>query len=113
MLYEVITNLTNNSYMCFGGQGVFCDGDAGVDLMQLFVSVGYAKKDGALSWGIAPTLAVQTFAAEGLGLFGDFGMSSDPDHLSDNGHDYSMGFGLRAGLQYEVNPQFSLGISVV
>jgi len=106
-------NLTNTSYMCsmYGGQGVFCDGDAGVDLMQLFVSVGYAKKDGALSWGIAPTLAVQTFAAKGISTFGDFDMSSDLDHLSDNGHDYSTGFGLRAGLQYEVNPQFSLGIS--
>lgn len=102
-------SLANTSPGCAGGPGVFCGGEAGVDLNQLFVSVAYAKKDGALSWGIAPTLAVQSFAAKGLGAFAP--MSVDPAHLTNMGHDISWGVGLRAGVQYEVSPQLTLGIS--
>ena len=58
------------------GAGVFCGGNAGVDLMQAFLSVDYARRMGNVSFGIAPTLAVQRFAARGLGAFAGF--SSDP-----------------------------------
>ncbi len=104
-------SLANTSPGCAGGPGVFCGGEAGVDLNQLFLSVTYARKDGAFSWGVAPTLAVQSFAAKGLGMFGLMGFSNDPTKLSNNGHDVSYGLGLRAGVQYEISPQLTLGLS--
>ncbi|MGD9916713.1 MAG: OmpP1/FadL family transporter [Paenirhodobacter sp.] len=94
---------------CGGGTGVFCAGKAGVNLEQLFVSVGYAKKEGNFSWGVAPTLAVQAFSARGLAAFST--MSVNPAKLTNNGTDISTGFGLRAGFQYEVTPQVAFGLS--
>lgn len=93
-----------------GCGSVFCAGPAGVDLMQLFLSVTYAGRTGNLSWGIAPTIAVQSFEATGLAAFA--GQSVSPGNLSDNGHEISTGVGLRAGLSYEINPQLSLGATV-
>lgn len=84
-----------------GGSGVFCGGEAGVNLTQLFISATYAQKLGRFSWGIAPTLAVQSFSAEGLAAMGITAVK----------HDYSSGFGLRAGMQYELTPQLTLGLS--
>ncbi|EEW24535.1 OmpP1/FadL family transporter [Rhodobacter ferrooxidans] len=94
---------------CGGGSGVYCGGAAGVDLTQLFLSVAYARKDGALSWGIAPVVAVQAFKAKGLAAFG--AISSDPTSLSNNGLDWSYGIGLRAGLIYELSSAVSFGLS--
>lgn len=94
---------------CGGGTGVFCAGPAGVDLSQLFISLGYARKSGPLSWGIAPTLAVQRFSAEGLAAFTP--MSVDGANLTNNGAEFSTGFGLRAGIQYEVSPTLTVGLS--
>lgn len=84
-----------------GGSGVFCGGKAGVDLTQLFVSATYAQRSGRFSWGISPTLAVQGFSARGLGAFG----------VSAEGLDISSGGGLRAGVQYQINEQLTLGLS--
>lgn len=91
------------------GAGVFCGGDAGVDLMQGFVSVDYARRIGRFSFGIAPTLAIQRFDARGLGAFSLYSM--DPTSLTDNGYDWSVGGGLRAGIQFDVTSQFRLGLS--
>lgn len=102
--YDAVPNAN-----CGGGTGVFCGGASGVDLTQLFVSVTYAQKLGRLSYGIAPTLAVQAFEAKGLAAFS--GISVDPTALTDNGYDYSTGLGLRVGLQYEVSDQLTLGLS--
>ncbi|OOY03892.1 MULTISPECIES: outer membrane protein transport protein [unclassified Thioclava] len=94
-----------------GDSGIFCDGKAGVDLMQMFVSVGYGRKDGNFSWGIAPTFAAQRFAARGLNpaLFGP--MTTDASNFSGRGYDISTGFGLRAGLKYEISPQVTVGVA--
>ena len=94
---------------CGGGSGVFCGGAAGGDLSQLFLSFTYARKTGNISWGIAPTIVGQRFKAYGLGAFA--GISAHPGALSGNGYDYSMGYGLRAGLQAQLTPQLSFGIS--
>ncbi len=94
---------------CGGGAGVFCAGPAGVDLSQLFISVGYAQQSGTVRWGLAPTLALQAFEANGLGAFST--ASASPANLTDNGHDYSMGIGLRGGVQIEATPQLTLGLS--
>lgn len=92
-----------------GCGSVYCGGQAGVDLMQLFVSATYAQKMGALSFGISPTLAVQRFEATGLGAFA--GISVDPANLTDNGYDLSYGFGLRAGIEVELSPTFRVGLA--
>ena len=92
-----------------GCGSVFCGGPAGVDLNQLFISATYARKIGNLSYGVAPTIAVQAFKAEGLGAFS--AISVAPGSLTDNGYDWAFGVGLRAGLQYEVSPTVRVGVS--
>ncbi|MBU6299477.1 MAG: outer membrane protein transport protein [Alphaproteobacteria bacterium] len=94
-----------------GYSGVFCGGKAGVNLNQMFVSAGYAWKSGALSLGIAPTLVMQMFSANGLALFGMYGLSSDPTNLSDRGISYSYGGGVRAGAIWAVTPNLRLAVS--
>ncbi len=74
---------------------------AGIDLSQLFISATYAGTSGDLSWGIAPTLAIQTFKGEGLGGFGVLGVDRD----------WSYGGGLRAGITYKMSPVLTLGLS--
>jgi len=95
-----------------GMPGTFGDGTAGVDLAQLFIATTYSQKiSDKASWGISGILVYQTFEAEGLGNFGAFGFSSDPDNLTDNGEDTSTGFGVRLGIQGEVSPGITLGVS--
>jgi len=94
---------------CGGGSGVFCGGASGVDLMQAFISVDYARQTGPVKIGIAPTLAVQRFQAKGLGAFA--GSSADAANLTDNGFDYSLGGGLRAGIEIEAMPGLRFGLS--
>lgn len=92
-----------------GCGSVYCSGSAGVDLTQLFVSLGYARRDGIVDWGIAPTLAVQRFAAKGLGAFS--GISVRPDRLTDRDAEMSYGLGLRLGAQVQVTPTLRLGVA--
>jgi long-chain fatty acid transport protein len=88
--------------------GTFGDGVAGVDLSQLFLSTTYSRKITATSsFGISGLIAYQRFEAKGLGNFAGF--SSDPDNLSDHGHDDSTGFGVRIGFQAEITPGFRVG----
>lgn len=110
-------NMTNTTGAClapppfgFGGQpGVYCNGTAGVDLMQAFMAVGYARRMGPLSIGLSPVIAMQRFKAEGLGAFAGF--SSDPANLTDNGYDYSYGGGVRGGVEWSVAPNVRLGFA--
>ena len=92
-----------------GCGSVYCGGKAGVDLAQLFLSVTYAREEGRLSWGIAPTVVAQAFEARGLGAFA--GLSTDATALTDRGRDMSYGVGLRAGLRYAMSETLSFGIS--
>lgn len=94
---------------CGGGSGVFCGGAAGVDLMQAFISVDYARRFGSLKIGIAPTVAVQLFKAYGLSGFSKY--SADPANLSNNGYDVSVGIGLRGGIEWEATPGLRFGLS--
>ncbi len=83
----------------------------GVDLSQLFIVPSYARKftSGKGSWGISPIIAYQRFEATGVGSFAGF--STDPQNLSDNGHDAAFGFGARIGVKGEVSPGVTLGAS--
>ena len=89
--------------------GVFCAGPAGVDLLQLFLSATYAKKVGAVSFGIAPTVVIQGFSASGLGAFGT--ISVDDTALTDNGHDWSFGYGLRGGIEIDLSDTLRFGLA--
>ena len=95
---------------CGPGSGVFCGGSLGVNLNQMFISLGYATElSDNFSVGISPIFALQAFEANGLAAFS--GISSDPTKLTNNETEYSTGFGLRLGAQWDVTDQFRLGAS--
>jgi len=82
----------------------------GVDFAQLFLGVPYAVKlDDRHTFGIMPILAVQRFKAEGLEPFQGF--STAPDKVTNNGYDYSWGYGLRVGWLGELTDRLTLGAS--
>lgn len=92
------------------GRGTFCAGKAGVDLIQLFLSptYSYAVTD-RLSVGIAPIFALQRFEATGVASFAGF--SGDPGALSNQGHEVSIGGGVRFGARYRVSDRWHVGTS--
>lgn len=91
------------------GSGVFCAGEAGVDLLQLFAAPTLAYKvTEDWSVGISPILAYQRFEAEGLESFAP--LSQSPDALS-GGADHSVGGGVRLGVQGAVTDWLRLGAS--
>ncbi len=101
-------NVSRSFPECGGGSGIFCGGGAGVDLSQLFITVGYARRlTDNFSVGIAPIFAYQMFEARGLGAFA--GASVSPSNMTDNGVDTSSGFGVRVGADLELGQHFSLG----
>jgi long-chain fatty acid transport protein len=106
--YPVTPSASSASPRCPQG-GTFCAGFTGVDLAQAFLVGSYAHSfaDGRYALGISPIFAVQTFKANGLANFGGF--SSDPQHLSNSGRDYSYGAGFRVGGQAELLPGVRLG----
>ena len=94
------------------GAGIFCAGEAGVDLTQLFIAPAYARNlTDKLSIGISPIFSVQWFSAKGVQSFAM--LSGDPAHLSNNGKNYSFGAGLRIGVQYEVSDGLRIGVAAV
>lgn len=101
----------NTSYglTAAGCGSTYCGGPAGVDLTQAFMSATYAVNLGNVSLGIAPTIAIQAFEARGLGAFAP--VSADPANLTDRGHDWSFGAGLRAGVIFDVSETFRIGLA--
>ena len=89
--------------------GVFCDGNAGVDLTQIFLSAGYAQKMGNISWGIAPIVGITLFEATGLGAFG--GASVNPAAISRNDHDIAIGIGARGGVELALTDNFRVAVA--
>ena len=93
----------------FFGGGVV-PGPLGVNLEQLFIQVNYATEiSEGVSVGFAPIFAAQRFSATGLSGFAPFSMN--PAALSDNGDDWSTGFGAQIGAVIEASPNLSFGIS--
>lgn len=94
--------------VCTVGTGPFCGGKAGVDLGQAFLQFTYAQEISPQVYlGISPIIAVQRFKAEGLAAFA--GMSADPDSLTDEGYDWSYGYGVKIGIQADIGAGFSFG----
>jgi long-chain fatty acid transport protein len=101
---------TNAPPFGFGGSaGVWCAGPSGVDMMQAFIALGYARRFGALSVGISPVLAIQRFKIWGVDPFK--AVSSDPAHMTNNGYDWSYGGGVRVGFEWSVMPNVRIGFS--
>ncbi len=110
----------NTTYKAFASSlgcpagGPFCDGKAGVDLMQMFVSAAYARRFGdRLSIGIAPIFAIQRFKAYGLGNGGTgfSAMSAHPGDFSNRGYNWSVGGGVRVGITFRPTDRLSIGAS--
>lgn len=86
--------------------GTFGAGTAGVDLFQIFFNASYAYKfNDHISVGVSPLFAVQGFRSNGLDTFAPFtktfaesGGTTAPDSLSQNGQDYSYGWGGQLGV---------------
>lgn len=88
--------------------GISSPGNAGVNLAQLFVSPAWSMKlDQDNSIGVALNLAYQQFSAKGLYAFGQ--ISNNPGALTNNGTDYSTGFGARIGWTGRLTPDITAG----
>lgn len=91
----------NTEYPTRGGPGVFQGGKAGVNLLQAFASVAFAKQFGNVSFGVAPIVSYQQFKATGLGAFG----------VTDAELDRAFGGGVRGGVEWSITNQLRLGVS--
>ncbi len=99
----------NTSYD--GPIGPYYGGNTGVDLMQAFLQLTYAREIGSnLSVGFSPVFVAQRFKARGLSASFS-GSSSDAANLSDNGYDFSYGYGAKVGVQADVVSGLRLGAS--
>lgn len=89
------------------------DAKVGVDMMQLLVPLSVAYKvNENHAIGASLVLAETRFRAYGVNAFGAFGVSSDPDHLTGNGFDYSYGAGVRLGWLGEfMDDKLTLGLT--
>jgi long-chain fatty acid transport protein len=101
-------------------------GNAGVNLEQLGISLGYAREvTDNFSLGASLLLAYQSIEVKGVGAFQGFTetftqsmlanqtmQATSPSNLSDRGADSSYGWGLQIGGIWDVNPMFSIGASI-
>lgn len=93
------------------GTGVYCGGVASLDIAQYFIAPTYAMQVNP-RWrlGISPILAIEAVEFRGLSAFK--ALSSDPEHVTNNGHDYALGFGFKFGTQVQVTNTLSFGAVV-
>jgi len=81
-----------------------------INLEQLFFEIPFTYKvNEKNSLGIAPVFAAQNFEAKGLEPFRQ--MSFHPEAVSNNGKDWSYGYGLHIGWVGEINDALTLGAS--
>ncbi len=100
--------------------GTYGGGTAGVDLMQGFINLSYARKfSDSFSLGLSAIIAIQRFEARGVSNFAPFtktyaeslfttGQPEIPKNLSGNGHDMSYGYGGSIGVQWNPVDMFSI-----
>lgn len=89
--------------------GVFGSGVTGAELLQGFISAGYARRFGNISVGAAPFVTVQRIDIWGLTPLA--GLSSDPTHVTNQGNNWAVGIGLRVGAQWNVAPGWRLAVA--
>jgi long-chain fatty acid transport protein len=94
----------------FNNPGGTASSPTGVDFAQLFLGVPYARQlTEQHVFGVMPILAVQRFKAEGLEPFQAFSVS--PNYVTNNGYDYSWGYGLRVGWLGQFTDRLAIGAS--
>jgi long-chain fatty acid transport protein len=99
--------------------GSFGAGQAGVDLSLAFLDLTFARKlNDRVSLGISGIIGMQVFEVTGATSFAGFtetfarsGGMTFPDSLSNNGHDFPYGAGLRIGLHSALTDTLNFGIS--
>jgi len=103
--------------------GTYGGNTAGVDLMQGFLSLSYARKlSEQFSLGASAIIAVQRFEARGISAFAPYtktyvesyfatGQPQMPKNLSGNGHDMSYGYGATFGLTWRPTEMFGFAAS--
>jgi long-chain fatty acid transport protein len=109
------------------GDGLFGgDGTAGVNLSQALLDITWAKQfDDKFSFGLSAVLAIQMFEAEGVRTFAQFTETfarslnpADPcgsqpvlpQNLSNNGTEWSYGYGLKVGMHVPFSDRVSFGL---
>lgn len=94
---------------CFFANSTCPDG-TGIDLAQALLGFTYARKmSDNVTIGITPQLAGQRFEAKGLSGFG--GVSQNSRRLTDNGYDYSWGYGASVGMLVKPSDKVSFGVT--
>ena len=97
-------------------------GTTGINFSQAFLDITWAKKfNDRFSLGIAGVMVVQMFKARGVQTFMQFtetfAASEDPmnpdipQNLSNNGHDWSFGAGVKFGAHWLASDRVTLGLS--
>lgn len=92
-----------------GPYNLLCgNGSLGVDLMQLVIAPTLAYKvTPNHSIGISPLLGIQRFKIEGAQAFAGF--STDPANVSNRGHEYAHGYGVRVGWFGKLSDSVNVG----
>lgn len=107
----------------FPGTQALGGGNAGVNLEQLGISLGYARElADNFTLGASFLIGYQTIEVRGVGAFQGFTETftqsvlarnpRSPSGLTDNGDDSSWGYGFQLGALWDINPQFTLGASI-
>jgi long-chain fatty acid transport protein len=98
--------------------GVYGAGNTGVNLNQAFLEIAYSWKMGDLAIGIAPVIAFQAFEIDGVASFAGYtrtfaasGGTQLPNGLTNNGVDYSWGYGIKAGLIWQASDRLNFSLS--
>lgn len=100
------------------GDGLFGgNGDAGVNLSQAFLDITWAKQiNENFSFGVSAVLVAQMFEAKGIRTFSAYtesfaasGGMTMPQNLSNNGTDWSYGYGMKIGMHAPINDMFTFG----
>jgi long-chain fatty acid transport protein len=101
--------------------GTYGAGDAGVDYNQAFLDVTWAKKvNDRFSFGLTGVLVAHWFEATGVASFApltetyarsfvETGQPTMPTNLSNNGHDWAFGYGLKVGIHYALSESVTFG----
>lgn len=80
----------------------------GVNLEQLFLQANYSwDVNNRLSFGIGPIFAIQRFSATGLEAFTAFSLR--PGNVTNNGDDWSTGFGVNLGMVWQASDEWLIG----
>ena len=98
--------------------GTYGAGEAGVDYSQAFMDFTWAKQvTERTSFGIAGIIGLQVFEAKGVATFAGFtetfaasGGTVMPTNLSNNGHDFAYGAGIKLGIHSRLSDKTSLGV---